>query len=78
MAVVHKDQYEDLILRFTKELHEVGVTDEMKKIVEAQYNRTPNVVSCSADDNVRKFCYRHDGYEIEAVQNVRLVIKKCK
>ena len=75
---MNKDRYEDLILRFTKELHEVGVTDEMKKIIEAQYTRTPNVVSCSSDENVRKFTYRHNGYEIEAIQNVKVVVKKCK
>ena len=66
------------MLRFTKEMHEVGVTDNMKKIIEAQYERTPNSAACGTDENVRKFCYRHDGYEIEAVQNVKLVVKKCK
>ncbi len=78
MAItMNKIKFEELILRFAKELHDVGVTDDMKKNVESQYNRTPNVSSSAANENVRKFCYRHNGYEIEAVQNVKLSIKKC-
>tara|TARA_Y100000034_G_scaffold109817_1_gene141455 strand:- start:135 stop:368 length:234 start_codon:yes stop_codon:yes gene_type:complete len=73
-----KERYQDLMLRFAKELYEVGVTEDMKKIAQAQMNRTPNAVSCGAEDDVRKFFYRHDGYTIEAVQTVKLVIKKCK
>ena len=74
---MNSEIYEDLVLRFSKELHEVGVTDNMKKIIEAQYSRAPNTSSCGTDENVRRFCYRHDGYEIEAVQNVKVTIKKC-
>ena len=33
---MHKERYEDLILRFSKELHDVGVTEDIKKIAEAQ------------------------------------------
>jgi hypothetical protein len=73
---MNKEKYEELMLRFAKELHDVGVTDDMKKIVESQYNRTPNVLSSSTNENVRKFCYRHNGYEIEAIQNVKLSIRK--
>jgi len=75
---MHKDAYHDLILRFSKELNDVGVSGDIKKLVEDQYTRTPNVISCSADKNVRTFCYRHNGYEIQATQNVKLVIKTCK
>jgi len=74
---MNDEKYQDLMLRFTKEMHEVGVTENMKKIIEAQYERTPNSVSCSVVDDVRKFCYRHDGFMIEAVQSVKLVVKKC-
>ena len=42
----------------------------------AGYTRTPNILSSSTSENVRKFCYRHDGYEIEAIQNVKLSVKK--
>ena len=65
------------MLRFTKEMHEVGVTENMKKIIEAQYERTPNTVSCGIDETTRKFYYQHSGYSIEAVQSVKLVVKKC-
>lgn len=64
------------MLRFTKEMHEVGVTENMKKIIEAQYERTPNSASCSTDETTRKFYYQHSGYSIEAVQSVKLVVKK--
>ena len=74
---MHKEKYEDLMLRFAKELHEVGVTEDMRKIIEAQCERTPNSVSCSTNSDVRKFHYRHDGYIIEAVRTVVLTVKKC-
>ena len=66
------------MLRFAKELHDVGVTDNMKKIIKAQYTRTPNIVGCSNEEVARKFHYRHDGYMIEAVQTIELTIKKIK
>ena len=74
---MHDKKYQDLMLRFAKELHEVGVTDNMKKIIEAQYARHPNVASVETEEDIRKFCYRHDGYVVEAVQNVKFVIRKC-
>jgi len=73
---MHKEKYEELLLRFAKELHEVGVTENVKKLIESKYTRTPNIASAGADENTRKFTYRHNGYEIEAVQNVKLTIKK--
>ncbi len=74
---MHKEKYENLLLRFTKELHEVGVTDDMKKIVEAQYTRTPNIASSHTEEPTDRFTYRHDGYMIEATRTVKLVVKKC-
>jgi len=71
-----KEKYEDLLLRFAKELHDVGVTENMKKIIKDQYERTPNIISVSHNENIKQFTYRHAGYMIEAVQNVKLVIKK--
>jgi hypothetical protein len=76
--IMHNERYQELMLRFAKELHEVGVTEDMKKIVESQYTRTPNLASPHTEEDVRKFTYRHDGYEIQAVQTVKLVVKKCK
>ena len=74
---MHKERYEDLMLRFAKELHEVGVTENMRKIIEAQANRTPNTAQVGTDEDTRKFHYRYDGYLIEAVQTVKLIVKKC-
>ena len=73
---MNKEKYEELMLRFGKEMHDVGVTEGMKKIVEAQSARTPNSASCSTEEVVRKFYYQHDGYVIEAVQRVSLLVKK--
>jgi len=75
---VNKEQYEDLMLRFAKELHEVGVSENMKKAVEDRYTRTPNIAGVDHQETVRKFYYQHDGYSIEAIQTVKLIIKKCK
>ena len=75
--MMHNEKYKDLLLRFAKELHDVGVSEGMKKIVQDQYTRTPNITSVSTQEDIKKFCYRHDGYVIEAVQNVKLVIRKC-
>ena len=75
--MMHNEKYQDLLLRFAKELHDVGVSEGMKKIAEDQYTRTPNIASVSTQEDIKKFCYRHDGYVIEAVQNVKLVIRKC-
>ena len=74
---MHKEHYEDLMLRFAKELHEVGVTENMRKITEAQINRTPNTAQAGTDEDTRKFHYRYDGYLIEAVQTVKITVKKC-
>ena len=74
---MNKEIYEKLLRRFAEELHEVGVTDNMKKLIEAQYIRTPNLVSCSNESNISQFVYQHDGYKIEAIQTVKIVIKKC-
>jgi len=75
---MHKEKYEELMLRFAKELHDVGVTANMKKIVQDKINRTPNVISSATDENVRKFHYTHEGYTIEAVQNIKIVVKTCR
>ena len=73
---MHKEKYEELILRFAKELHEVGVTDELKKSVEAQYNKHPNYAACSAEESTDRFQYRFGDYQIEAQRFVKLVVKK--
>jgi len=75
--MMHKEKYEDLLLRFAKELHEIGVTENIKKITAAQFERAPNVASCGTAETVKKFHYRYDGYAIEAEQIIKLTLKKC-
>jgi len=74
---MNKEKYEELMLQFAKELHDVGVTDNMKKIVESQYIRAPNLVNSNTEETTDQFVYRHAGYMIEATRTVRLVVKKC-
>ena len=75
---MNQEKYKDLMLRFAKELHEVGVTENMQKIVDAQIERTPNTISAGSEETTRKFHFQHDGYSIEAVQSVKLSLKTCK
>jgi len=75
---MHDEKYKDLMLRFAKELHDVGVRDELKKLVEDSYNRTPNISGIEREETTRKFYYQHKGYSIEAAQTVKLTVKKCK
>ena len=75
---MHKEEYERLIKRFALELSEVGVSDDLIKIVSAQYERTPNVVSANSNETTDSFTYRHNGYTIEATRTVTLQVKKCK
>ncbi len=75
---MNKDSYQDLILRFSKELNEVGVTQSCIDLIKDKYSRTPNVISCSSEDIVAKFCYQHNGFKIEAKQVVTLELKKVK
>ena len=75
---MNKEKYEELMLRFAKELHDVGITENMKKLVEAQWTRTPNVGGALAEESTDRFVYSHDGYKIEASRTVTLALKKCK
>ena len=75
---MHKEKYEELIRRFSQELFEVGVTDDMQKIISAQCERAPNVSSASASETTDRFTYRHDGYTIEAERSVKLIVRKSK
>ena len=75
---MHKEKYEELLRRFSQELHDVGVTDEVKGLIQDQIDRTPNVVAASAEETTDRFTYRHGGYMIEAERTVKLVVKKSK
>lgn len=74
----HKEEYEKLMKRFALELSEVGVTENMIKLVEAVLSRSPNITSDTESEVVSRFTYRHNGYLIEAKQTVELVVKTCK
>tara|TARA_A100001011_G_C13586220_1_gene546395 strand:+ start:123 stop:356 length:234 start_codon:yes stop_codon:yes gene_type:complete len=75
---MNKEEYEKLLKRFALELSEVGVTDDMIKIVDARIERAPNASSACSEENTDQFTYRHNGYTIEAQRTVKLVVKKCK
>ncbi len=75
---LHKEKYENLIKRFALELSEVGVTENMIKLVEAVLARSPNITSDTESEVISRFTYRHNGYLIEAKQTVELVVKTCK
>ena len=75
---MNKEEYEKLLLRFALELHEVGVTEDMLKIISARCDRAPNAASACAEETTDSFTYRHNGYLIEAVRTVKLVVKTCK
>ena len=74
---MNKEEYDNLLLRFAKELNDVGVTENLKKIVQAQTDRTPNSVAVGSDEVTDRFTYRHKGYMIEATRTVKLSLKKC-
>ena len=74
---MNKEKYEELMLRFAKELHDVGITENMTKLVNDQLDRAPNVISANSEESTDRFVYRHDGYAIEAVRIVKLVVRKC-
>ena len=69
-------KFEELMLRFAKELHDVGVTQELRSVIESQYRRHPNASSCSADDVTDRFEYRFGDYLIEAHRTVNLKVRK--
>ena len=75
---MHKEKYEELLRRFSQELHEVGVSENLSGLVKDQITRTPNVVAASAEETTDRFTDRHGGYMIEAVRTVKLLVKKVK
>ena len=75
---MHKEKYEALLRRFSQELHEVGVSENLQGLIKDQGDRTPNVIAASAEETTDRFTYRHEGYMIEAVRTVKLVVKTTK
>ena len=75
---MHKEKYEELLRRFSQELHEVGVNDNIKGLIKDQGDRTPNVIVTKAEEITDRFTYRHDGYMIEATRTVKLIVKTTK
>jgi hypothetical protein len=72
---MHKEKYEELLRRFSQELHEVGVSENLQGLIKDQGDRTPNVIATSAEETTDRFTYRHGGYMIEAVRTVKLIVK---
>ena len=75
---MHKEKYEELLRRFSQELHEVGVSENLCGLVKDQCDRHPNTAGASAEESTDRFTYCHEGYMIEAVRIVKLVVKKTK
>tara|TARA_B100000212_G_scaffold319333_1_gene276379 strand:+ start:589 stop:822 length:234 start_codon:yes stop_codon:yes gene_type:complete len=74
---MHKEEYERLLKRFALELSEVGVSDNLIKIIEANLQRAPNMATLTVDEPTDRFTYRHNGYMIEAKRTVEITVKKC-
>ena len=73
---MHKEKYEELLRKFSQELYEVGVSENLQGLIKDQAARTPNIISTKAEEVTDRFIYRHDGYMVEAVRSVKLVVKK--
>ncbi len=74
---MNKEKYEELLRRFCQELYEVGVSENLKGLIQDQAARKPNVITTNAEEATDRFTYRHNGYMIEAVRTVKLTVKKC-
>jgi len=75
---MNKETYEKLLRRFSQELYETGVTENMVGLVKDQVARSPNIVSASSEETTANFVYKHDGYEISAKQVIHLTVRKAK
>jgi len=75
---MNDEAYRALMLRFAKELDEIGVTENMRKLIEDSCKSAPNRSYASAEETTGRFVYRHDGYMIEAKCTMTVVVKKCK
>jgi len=75
---MNDSKYRDLMLRFAKEIDDIGVTENMRKLIEDKCQSAPNRFGASAEEITAHFVYRHDGYMIEAKQTITIVVKTCK
>ena len=75
---MNKETYEKLLRRFSQELFDVGVTDDMTALIKARIERTPNVVSANSEETTGNFVYKHGGFEITAKQVVHLTVRRAK
>ena len=75
---MNDEAYRDLMLRFAKELDEIGITERMRTHIEGLCQSAPNRIGASAEETTDHFVYRHDGYMIEAKCTVTVVVKTCK
>ncbi len=75
---MHKEEYEKLLKRFALEVDEIGVTEDMLKLISDRCISAPNIMQVAAEETTDRFVYRHKGYVIEAKRTVELTIKTCK
>ena len=75
---MNKEKYEELLRKFSQELYDVGVTEELISLIKDSADRTPNTAGITRSDETDKFLYRHNGYTIEATREVTLSVRKCK
>ena len=75
---MNKETYEKLLRRFSQELFDVGVTDNMVELVKDKVTRMPNVAYAISEETAASFAYKHDGFEISAKQVIHLTVRKAK
>ena len=76
--MTNREKYLELMRKFAQELHDVGVTENMKGLISDQCEQYPEIISAKTGPQVvAKFVYRHNGYVIEAKNVVELSVKKC-
>ena len=73
---MHSETYQELMRKFAQELHDVGVTGEMKERINDQCEQHSHIISVgTGPTTISRFVYRHGGYLIEAKNTVELTIK---
>lgn len=75
---MNKEIYEKLLRRFSQELFDAGVTDNMIELVRDNIARTPNIISAGSEETAENFIYKHSGFEISAKQVIHLTVRKTK
>jgi hypothetical protein len=75
MSESHKEEYNFLLDKFSKELEEVGATEALIQRLKSRLEQTPELVRCGIKGKLNYFVYKFDGYTIEAEATVELTVK---